>query len=137
MFDKLELSNARLIMNGEQREIKDIKFVDSLSDKFKDAADNMKHIADSFDSFTFAVKEATANLQEKLLNAGYKPLPDSYSFYMPVYVQRRKHKKKRINKKWAKRYGYKTVNKEFLCKIGNIKCNKISDDSFEITGELQ
>ena len=26
------------------------------------------------------------------------------------YVQNRKHKKKRINKKWAKRYGYSEIN---------------------------
>ena len=33
--------------------------------------------------------------------------------HQPVQVQVRKHKKKRINKKWAKRYGYKTVFKSF------------------------
>ena len=34
-------------------------------------------------------------------------------FQQPVQVQVRRHKKKRINKKWAKRYGYKTVFKSF------------------------
>jgi hypothetical protein len=48
---------------------------------------------------------------------------------MPVYenkhlterVQRRKHKKKRINKKWLKMYGYKSVpSKKFLIACGTI-----------------
>ena len=30
---------------------------------------------------------------------------------LPERVQIRRHKKKRINKKWAKRYGYKTIYK--------------------------
>ena len=33
---------------------------------------------------------------------------------MPTQVQARYHKKKRINKKWIKRYGYKTVFKKVL-----------------------
>ena len=31
----------------------------------------------------------------------------------PYQVQRRRHKKKRINKKWAKRYGYVTKFREY------------------------
>lgn len=36
------------------------------------------------------------------------------SYGSPRQVQVRKHKKKRINKKWAKRYGYKTVIVEHM-----------------------
>lgn len=32
----------------------------------------------------------------------------------PFSVQRRKHRKKRINKKWAKKYGYKTIFKSYI-----------------------
>lgn len=32
--------------------------------------------------------------------------PDAYTILVPIIKQRRKHKKKRINKKWLKRYGY-------------------------------
>lgn len=34
--------------------------------------------------------------------------PDAYIISFTKPVQNRKHKKKRINKKWAKRYGYHT-----------------------------
>ena len=39
-----------------------------------------------------------------------KSKDDSWCYLIPtVKVQKRKHKKRRINKKWAKRYGYKEV----------------------------
>lgn len=34
---------------------------------------------------------------------------DDYLLRIPVKVQVRKHKKKRINKKWIKRYGFKVI----------------------------
>lgn len=49
-------------------------------------------------------------------------------FSSPYSVQRRKHRKKRINKKWAKRYGFKTVFK-------NVRVNDVTYD-FSENGEL-
>jgi hypothetical protein len=42
---------------------------------------------------------------------GYDPskLPDKYDIQFQKFVQARKHKKRRINKKWLKRYGYKVI----------------------------
>lgn len=39
-----------------------------------------------------------------------------------IPVQRRKHKKKRINKKWLKRYGYRIVYAE--CKMCGLQINE-------------
>lgn len=36
-------------------------------------------------------------------------MPDAYTIQYIKSVQARKHKKKRINKKWLKRYGYKQM----------------------------
>lgn len=36
-------------------------------------------------------------------------IPDAYDIQFIKYVQARKHKKRRINKKWLKRYGYKQM----------------------------
>ena len=36
-------------------------------------------------------------------------ITENFSISYPVKVQARKHRKRRINKKWLKRYGYKTV----------------------------
>ena len=41
----------------------------------------------------------------------YKALLIGYPIYFATKeIQRRKHHKKRINKKWAKRYGYIEIN---------------------------
>lgn len=42
----------------------------------------------------------------ELLRQFVEPMPEKYDIQIQVPVQRRRHKKKRINKKWAKRYGY-------------------------------
>ena len=52
---------------------------------------------------------------------------DKYDITLPVIVQRRKHKKKRTNKKWAKRYGFKCVTKT----IKGWKLKTYRDGSFE------
>lgn len=65
-------------------------------------------------------------------------MPDKYDNELKVgdkavyfefnsYVQVRKHKKKRINKKWAKRYGYKCVTKT----TKGWKLKTYTDGSFE------
>lgn len=50
----------------------------------------------------------------KIDHNALKELYDSSSrwdLYYTVKVQNRRHKKRRINKKWAKRYGYRLVEK--------------------------
>lgn len=53
----------------------------------------------------------------RLIGFDASPFPDATGFSMifsqPYQEQRRKHKKKRINKKWAKRYGYVTKFKRY------------------------
>lgn len=48
----------------------------------------------------------------------------SVIFQKPYQVQRRHHKKKRINKKWAKRYGYVTKFKTYHMKDVHIEQNE-------------
>lgn len=45
----------------------------------------------------------------KLTGANTEGMIFDITYASPRRVQVRRHKKKRINKKWAKRYGYKTV----------------------------
>ena len=62
----------------------------------------------------------------------------AYDIYFQVPIQRRQHKKKRINKKWAKRYGYvtKTITEKgwkiYRDADGNIKLIKDSFSKEEI-----
>ena len=50
----------------------------------------------------------------------------------PYQKQRRKHKKKRINKKWAKRYGYVTKFRDW--RIKEVSMVEKSPFEFELTG---
>ena len=68
----------------------------------------------TFDSFSFSatLTPESANAMADL----WKVDPDkvvSTSFYVTKYVQNRKHKKYRINKKWAKRYGVKPITYKY------------------------
>lgn len=45
----------------------------------------------------------------KVLGVDISKTPDAYKISVTKPVQRRKHKKKRINKKWLKKYGYKIL----------------------------
>lgn len=57
--------------------------------------------------------------------------PDDYDITIQKPIQIRTHKKKRINKKWAKRYGYVLVNIESKgWKITN------KDDNFEFVKDI-
>lgn len=44
-----------------------------------------------------------------LMGVDVSNAPDKYNFQIIKVKQTRKHKKKRINKKWIKRYGYKQI----------------------------
>lgn len=53
---------------------------------------------------------------------------DVFDIQYVKFVQARKHKKKRINKKWLKRYGYKPII--FDCKDWNVSIDKNGDRKF-------
>lgn len=44
---------------------------------------------------------------------------------VPKLVQTRTHKKWRINKKWAKRYGMKVVNEKKMAKVADITIDMV------------
>ena len=54
-------------------------------------------------------------------------------FSTPYSVQRRKHHKKRINKKWAKRYGFKTVYKNV--RLEDVTYNLRGNGEIDILGK--
>ena len=53
----------------------------------------------------------------------------TYDLYCTVLVQARKHKKKRINKKWRKRYGFKEKQ---IC-IPEVKLESCTDGNYVFT----
>lgn len=54
-------------------------------------------------------KEIVINELHKVLGIDTSNMSDAYDVQFIKFVQARKHKKRRINKKWLKRYGYKQM----------------------------
>lgn len=54
-------------------------------------------------------EDIDTNELHKILGIDTSNMPDAYDIQFVKFVQARKHKKRRINKKWLKRYGYKQM----------------------------
>lgn len=75
--------------------------------------------------------EVNPQLFEKLVGVDLSQRRDLISLTISYQVQARRHKKKRINKKWAKRYGYKTKFKTVRITDAQFKQD---ENDFEFTG---
>lgn len=73
--------------------------------------------------------KATVNIPvlNELVGLMSKPQPFWMSYYCERLEQIRKHKKKRINKKWAKRYGYRLVPYKVMAQDCYIRQNTFND----------
>lgn len=109
---RLELGNGTLYMmdsNGRQSEFSDISYgdieIDTLSpNEIPDIVCNLNNM----ESASFSCETTFVDLS----CLDYKPFEPTKTFNIeynvPILVQTRWHKKKRINKKWLKRYGMKS-----------------------------
>ena len=81
--------------------------------------------------------EINAPLFSKLTSVDLTQLSNPNSFTVqysaPYQEQIRRHKKKRINKKWAKRYGYRTKFKKI--RISEVSFVKHNELEFEALGK--
>ena len=73
-----------------------------------DRIGNVKNVKRSETTLSFT---NTINNEDlfKVLGVDTSNVPDKYSILLTKPIQRRRHKKKRINKKWLKKYGYKLL----------------------------
>lgn len=78
---------------------------------------------------SFTATNAVFNFDLLKELCGQPQLPKSYDITYPEVIQVRKHKKKRINKKWLKRYGYKIIH----VTSKGWKAIFYADGSFELT----
>lgn len=70
---------------------------------------DMKDTLDTFSPDECVINFGTTETQKEVVDKIFKPtsLPEAYDIEYPVVKQARKHRKKRTNKKWLKRYGLK------------------------------
>ena len=69
----------------------------------------------------------------KILGLDEAKMPDKYDIQVSKVVQCRRHKKKRINKKWAKKYGYKQTH--VIMKGWKMHSNRNGEIEFVKDGE--
>ena len=85
--------------------VDEIELTSSVTEE-ADILGNVKNIkkGETTLSFTSTIEKETLF---KVLGVDISKTPDAYKISVTKPVQRRKHKKRRINKKWLKKYGYK------------------------------
>lgn len=116
---KVDMSNVKMSLynvdTGEKvmdaDDIKEVKM--DVNTKYETTYDNEEH---KFNSKMFASDyEMSFNCDmtdlniDALFGIDMAKKPDAYDITFIKMVQCRIHKRKRINKKWAKRYGYKPI----------------------------
>lgn len=78
---------------------------------------------------SFNADNPANNALKKILGFDISDLPDAYDVQFIKVVQAREHKKKRINKKWEKRYGYKSI----ICKCKGWQMESFADGDVVFT----
>lgn len=65
------------------------------------------------DERTLSFSANISKINPAILSADFSKTPDQVNILYVKKIQARKHRKKRINKKWLKRYGYKEQSIDF------------------------
>lgn len=65
------------------------------------------------DERTLSFSANISKINPAILGADFSKTPDQVNILYVKKIQARKHRKKRINKKWLKRYGYKEQSIDF------------------------
>lgn len=104
----------------------------TLDDRFTDGISNVRIPLSSAEELTMECEVNHSVLSKVIGGVDLSSYGDATGYTLtgkcPRRVQARCHKKKRINKKWAKRYGYKTVYKDV--RITDVHFNR-EDDRLE------
>lgn len=120
-FDIDEITNASLYMksdDGSYDKLCDISDVTTITEDDLVCPEqyelNKKYTAPIFNGYEGSLEyniEQDLDIIGNIFGIDMSKKPDAYDIVYSYAVQVRKHKKKRINKKWAKKYGYKIVHK--------------------------
>lgn len=90
-------------------DVKEISLNETVEeDKSYDDQHKIQTISKSSET-TIEFKADTPINLYKLLGVDVTQFPDAYDIQYLKAIPAKKHKKKRINKKWLKRYGYKSI----------------------------
>lgn len=111
--------------NEKLGQVDDVKSID-LTINQKDTVDRYGNLTDREEdrTCTFDMAEPlNTDRLCKILGFDEASMPDKYDIQVSKIVQCRKHKKKRINKKWEKKYGYRQMYVTMKGWKMHINCN--------------
>lgn len=136
---KTEDRNSLCLFNAETNEklgeANDVKSID-LTINQKDTVNFKGELMNRELRGTYALNlEEPLDTDElcKILGLDEAKMPDKYDIQVSKVVQCRRHKKKRINKKWAKKYGYKQTH--VIMKGWKMHSNRNGEIEFVKDGE--
>jgi hypothetical protein len=133
---KLSLYNSETGENlGELDGINEINL--DVNTKYETKYDKDNHTYNSLLSCGDCTMEFSCDITDinfdELFGIDKANKPDAYDITYVKIVQCRKHKRKRINKKWAKIYGYKQVN----VTSKGWQLNTYTDGTFEFKKDIK
>ena len=100
MGEDWNLKSCMLFVGDEPEPIADISSMDLFEHFEPSDLDKASVLSTRCDNIEFEFSDCAISMDDKLMS----PLDITYKTVH--YIQKRKHRKKRINKKWAKRYGH-------------------------------
>lgn len=102
------LDNETGKMFWELHNIESVDLIENITEERNDYEQSRKFLSSDY-TISFDSKTDNSNELKKIFGVDMSNLPDAYDIQFIKIVQARKHRKKRINKKWLKRYGIKQV----------------------------
>lgn len=129
--DDIQLS---VLVNGEYQSIGNIGKYEYNTRYKNENSPMLKHTFDT--SFSLEISENTNEDFNKIFGIDNSKTPSAYDVELSCCVPCKRHKKKRINKKWTKKYGQKYTIIRKITK--GWKLNTYTDGIFEFIkdGEL-
>ena len=138
----LDLNQGVLYMNGNN--MKDLKMHAMSSIKtieFEpeplDIMNECKHVYTNLSPQNQAIFNVSFNMGNVNLNNNIisPKVTDAWTMKQYNKIQKKKHHKTRINKKWAKKYGYWTVEDVF--KVNSLTPKDIANEKLTYEGDLE
>lgn len=116
-FKDSEFNNIYLIDTETGKEFTKIKDIREVNITVESHTDYDLNPHEMIEQTSHTKAEMTFNMNNpmdteefyKMIGFDSTKMPDAYDIQLQKIVQVRKHKKRRINKKWLKRYGVRTV----------------------------
>lgn len=102
------LDNETGKMLGELHNIESVDLTENTTEERNDYEQLRKTLSADC-TLTFDLKTDNSSELKKIFGVDMSNLPDAYDIQFVKIAQARKHRKKRINKKWLKKYGVKQV----------------------------